>query len=107
MANSTSDLDNIIRTASRVDILEERFDRHLSETKEQVKSLSEKVDNLSSKISQLNVDIIQSVTSARMDQMKSSNETNIKLYTVNGLIAAFVSFLTAIVSFFIKHPWHQ
>ena len=71
---------DLTKTTSRVDVLEDRFERHLEDMKKQTETLSLKVDALISAMNLIHLDLINKI-----------GDTNLRIYTVNGLISAFVS----------------
>ena len=86
-----------IEAKSRAELLEERLDRHLTEVRDQGKSLAEKVDNINETMSKIHVDLLSRIGDTREDHLKADKETNLKIYTVN---AGITTFLYAIFEFF-------
>lgn len=87
-----------IEARSHAQILEERFDRHMNESRDANKSMAIKVDDLVESVNKIHIDLLNNISNARIDQIKDDKNTNIKIYTLNGLLSLFVSFITNVVA---------
>ena len=83
--------ESVVETRARIEVLEDRFDRHL-----------DRVEKKLDEIHLMQNTINEKITAVRIDAIRQDRDTNIKIYTVNGVIAALVSFLTAMVMTFVK-----
>lgn len=91
----------IIKTSAKVEILEDRFERHLKEVKTQTENLCTKLDSLNSSVNSIHIDLIGKIGEARENQIKDDKATNLKIYTVNATITTFIiGIAEAIRSFF-------
>jgi hypothetical protein len=91
LAMDRTALKEALEAKSQVEVLEDRFDRHLDEMRAQTKELAVKVDMMNMTMNQIHVDLVGKI-----------GDTNIRIYTVNGLISAFISGMIAMLFQFIK-----
>lgn len=97
--NKTEDNNNSIKMTveaySRVQVLAERFDRHLNSIDQQHNYFNNKLDTLKSDLSNFKIDVLKELRNMRELQINDDRATNTKIYTINGIIAFLVSFFTA------------
>ena len=102
MNNKDYDMSVVIDLAARTNILEDRFDRHLVETRDEVKILRSTVGEVKDALSNFKVEVIKAISEVHQKHMEDDKATNIKLYSMNGMVSMIVTSLTLFFSKYFK-----
>lgn len=85
----------MIDAHTKIEVLEDRFDRHLSDVKDSISNQNLKLEAISLSLTNLKVDLIKSVSEARIEQIKDSTGSKIGVAAISGTISAVMAFLVA------------
>lgn len=102
MNSKDYDMSVVIDLAARTNILEDRFDRHLVETRDEVKILRSTVGEVKDALSDFKVEVIKAISEVHKKHMEDDKATNIKLYSMNGMVSVIFTSLTLFFSKYFK-----
>lgn len=85
------DVKLLLTTSTKVDLLSDRFDNHMKETRDELRLVRFSIDELK-----------DALTSTRIDTIEKTGTTNAKIAGISGAMAIIMHFISSFLSDIIK-----
>ena len=100
--SKNSELAILLKTAARVEVIEERFDRHLKEMTDMSKDIMTKFEHKFEHTDKKLDELTEKITSTRIDAIEKHSALNTKMAGISGAITIIMYFITDFIHGIIK-----
>lgn len=102
MENKSNELSILLKTAARVEVMEERFDRHMGQITDMIKETMQKVEHKFDQTDKKIDDLAEKLTTARIDTIEKHGSLKAKMAGLSAGVAIITHFLSSFIHDIIK-----